>query len=109
MVKLAVTKRTCEDPAKKDRVLFKNCSTILIPAFSIGRTQELLYEIEQIIHRQRKRQAAHGIPWGDLDIIADSSLANKFSEVYKTLASCWDRKQNAECNGVVILSALSNT
>mgnify|MGYP003753866345 FL=1 len=69
---------------------FKNRGTILIPAFSIGRTQELLYEIEQIIHRQGKRLAAQGIPWEDLDIIVDSPLANKFSEVYKTLASCWD-------------------
>ena len=34
--------------------------------------------------------AAQGIPWEDLDIIVDSPLANKFSEVYKTLASCWD-------------------
>jgi metallo-beta-lactamase family protein len=69
---------------------FKNRGTILIPAFSIGRTQELLYEIEQIIHRQGRRLAAQGIPWEDLDIIVDSPLANKFSEVYKTLASCWD-------------------
>jgi metallo-beta-lactamase family protein len=69
---------------------FKNLGTILIPAFSIGCTQELLYEIEQIIHRQGKRLAAQGIPWEDLDIIVDSSLANKFSEVYNTLASCWD-------------------
>jgi len=86
-------------PGRKERVktlqkrvesCFKNLGTILIPAFSIGRTQELLYEIEQIIHRQGKRLAAQGIPWEDLDIIVDSPLANKFSEVYKTLASCWD-------------------
>ena len=86
-------------PGRKERVktlqkriesCFINLGTILIPAFSIGRTQELLYEIEQIIHRQGKRLAAQGIPWEDLDIIVDSPLANKFSEVYKTLASCWD-------------------
>jgi metallo-beta-lactamase family protein len=86
-------------PGRKERVkilqtriesCLKNRGTILIPAFSIGRTQELLYEIEQIIYRQGKRLAAGGIPWEDLDIIVDSPLANKFSEVYKTLASCWD-------------------
>ena len=32
------------------------------------------------------------ILWDDLDIIVDSPLANKFSEVYKTLACCWDRE-----------------
>ena len=88
-------------PGRKERVqilqkkiesCFKNRGTILIPAFSVGRTQELLYEIEQIIHRQCKRLAAKGILWKDLDIIVDSPLANKFSEVYKTLASCWDRE-----------------
>jgi metallo-beta-lactamase family protein len=39
---------------KRIESCFKNRGTILIPAFSIGRTQELLYEIEQIIHRQGK-------------------------------------------------------
>lgn len=39
-----------------------NQGTVLIPAFSIGRTQELLYELEDIIHRKKldainKRQA----------------------------------------------------
>jgi metallo-beta-lactamase family protein len=86
-------------PGRKERVktlqtriesCIKNRGTILTPAFSIGRTQELLYEIEQIIHRQGKRLAAEGISWEDLDIIVDSPLAYKFSEVYKTLASCWD-------------------
>ena len=88
-------------PGRKERVqtlqkkiesCFKNLGTILIPAFSIGRTQELLYEIEQIIHRQVKRLAAEGIPWEDFDFFVDSPMANKFSEVYKTLASCWDRE-----------------
>jgi metallo-beta-lactamase family protein len=86
-------------PGRKERVKalqniiesgFKNRGTILITAFSIGHTQELLYEIQQIIHRQGKRLAAQGIAWEDLDIIVDSPLANKFSEVYKALASCWD-------------------
>jgi metallo-beta-lactamase family protein len=88
-------------PSRKERVqtlqkkiasCFKNRGTILIPAFSIGRTQELLYEIEQIIHRQGKSLAAQGIPWENLDIIVDSPLANKFSEVYKKLHPLWDRE-----------------
>jgi metallo-beta-lactamase family protein len=86
-------------PGRKERVktlqkriesCFKNRGTTLIPAFSIGRTQELPYEIEQIIHREGKRLAAEGTPWEDLDIIVDSPLSNRFSEVYKALASCWD-------------------
>lgn len=41
--------------ARLERVLehaLSNQGTVLIPAFSIGRTQELLYELEDIIHRR---------------------------------------------------------
>ena len=63
---------------------FKDAGTVLIPAFSIGRTQELLYELESIIH-QRK-----GSDWDDIDIIVDSPLAAKFTEHYQALQSLWD-------------------
>jgi metallo-beta-lactamase family protein len=63
---------------------------ILVPAFSIGRTQELLYEIEEIIHRNRKRYAAAGLPWQDLEIIVDSPLAGRFTEIYRQLRPFWD-------------------
>lgn len=71
---------------------FENRGTVLIPAFSIGRTQELLYEIEQIIHQSGKKEAAQGITWEDLDIIVDSPLASKFTQVYKELRPLWDRE-----------------
>ncbi|MCP3972337.1 MAG: MBL fold metallo-hydrolase, partial [Rhodobacteraceae bacterium] len=49
--------------------------TVLIPAFSIGRTQELLYDLEGLIHRNRNRNAARRLPWADLEIVVDSPLA----------------------------------
>ena len=69
-----------------------NKGTVLIPAFSIGRTQELLYELEQIIHHDRTRRAAPGIAWGDLDIIVDSPLAADFTAGYRRLRDHWDRE-----------------
>jgi len=63
---------------------------ILIPAFSIGRTQELLYEIEELIHRNRKRFAAHKLPWEELEIILDSPLASRFTALYRQLQPYWD-------------------
>jgi hypothetical protein len=45
---------------------------VLIPAFSIGRTQELLYELEQIVHDHADRSASGDLPWRDLDVVVDS-------------------------------------
>lgn len=64
--------------------------TLLIPAFSIGRTQELLYELESLIHRQGRRHAAPGLPWNELEIIVDSPLAARFTEAYRRLRPWWD-------------------
>ncbi|MEC7729146.1 MAG: MBL fold metallo-hydrolase [Pseudomonadota bacterium] len=58
--------------------------TVLVPAFSIGRTQELLYEIESLIHE------FGGEPWNDLEIIVDSPLAAEFTRIYRDLKPFWD-------------------
>jgi metallo-beta-lactamase family protein len=65
---------------------------VLIPAFSIGRTQELLYELEDIIHRSKTKKIRSDLAWDDLEIIVDSPLAAKFTEVYRTLKPFWDRE-----------------
>jgi metallo-beta-lactamase family protein len=63
---------------------------ILIPAFSIGRTQELLYEIEGIVFKHQKQFAAIGLPWSELEIIVDSPLASRFTGAYRDLKPYWD-------------------
>lgn len=76
---------------------------VLIPSFSIGRTQELLYELEDIIHEQMQRavapereeptSTAHDRPdvdWPQLPIILDSPLASRFTDTYKALQGYWD-------------------
>lgn len=68
----------------------ENRGVILIPAFSIGRTQELLYELEDLIHRYRRQDVAESLPWDDLEIILDSPLASRFTELYRELESFWD-------------------
>jgi metallo-beta-lactamase family protein len=68
---------------------------VLIPAFSIGRTQELLYEIEDIIHRGRDHEAARGLPWDELEIVVDSPLAARFTKVYRRLEHFWDAEARA--------------
>ncbi|ETI61413.1 MBL fold metallo-hydrolase RNA specificity domain-containing protein [Marinomonas profundimaris] len=69
--------------------------TVLIPAFSIGRTQELLYELEHIIHQNKQKAVSRtrsgvSLHWEDIDIIIDSPLASRFTKVYHSLANFWD-------------------
>jgi metallo-beta-lactamase family protein len=72
----------------------RNRGVVLIPAFSIGRTQELLYELEQIIQQTQTGrgggEVAPGLRWEDLDIIVDSPLASRFTAVYEQLKRFWD-------------------
>lgn len=72
--------------------------TVLVPAFSIGRTQELLYEIEGLIHEFGDDEVAeevgsrHGatLSWKDLEIVVDSPLAADFTRIYRDLKPYWD-------------------
>jgi len=71
---------------------FGNRGTLLVPAFSIGRTQELLYELEEIIHRHADRPAGGGQCWGDVEVIVDSPLAADFTRGYAQLKDHWDKE-----------------
>ncbi len=71
---------------------FENRGSILIPAFSIGRTQELLYELEGIIHAHGERRVADGLRWDDIDIVLDSPLAADFTAGYRRLRGLWDEE-----------------
>ena len=64
--------------------------TVLVPAFSIGRTQELLYEIESLIHEFGSDEVAPDLPWQDLEIVVDSPLAATFTRIYRDLKPFWD-------------------
>jgi metallo-beta-lactamase family protein len=64
--------------------------TVLFPAFSIGRTQELLYELEAIIHRLRGHKIHQQLGWDELQIIVDSPLAARFTDAYNQLKPFWD-------------------
>ncbi|WP_159821371.1 MBL fold metallo-hydrolase RNA specificity domain-containing protein [Colwellia sp. 20A7] len=99
---------------------------VLIPAFSIGRTQELLYELESIIfqqqraqHQRAKQQKANqtavsknnqqkkqqtdqadqlATMWQNIDIIVDSPMAAKFTEQYRNFKTLWDNEAKRKLN-----------
>ncbi|MAK51983.1 MBL fold metallo-hydrolase [Marinobacter sp.] len=78
--------------------------TVLVPAFSIGRTQELLYEMESLIHEFGDRalggvsdyaplggaNPTKKLTWNDLEIVVDSPLAAEFTRIYRDLKPYWD-------------------
>lgn len=64
--------------------------TVIVPAFSIGRTQELLYEIEDILW-----EAGDDPVWKTLDIVVDSPLAAHFTRLYRQLRPWWDDEARA--------------
>lgn len=69
---------------------FEDSGVILIPAFSIGRTQELLYELEHIVHQHGTRRLAGTRRWSDLEVVVDSPLAARFTDLYRQLKGHWD-------------------
>ena len=82
---------------------------VLIPAFSIGRTQELLYELEGIIFQQQKaqqqkannkqlKQITLATMWQNIDIIVDSPMAAKFTEQYRNFKTLWDNEAKRKLN-----------
>ena len=62
----------------------KDGGTVLVPAFSIGRTQELLYELEGLIFEAKDQH------WRELAVVVDSPLAARFTAAYNTLKPWWD-------------------
>lgn len=66
--------------------------TVLIPAFSIGRTQDLLYELETLIAERRDAEIAPDLNWSDLEIVVDSPLAATFTNLYRQLKPYWDEE-----------------
>jgi metallo-beta-lactamase family protein len=66
----------------------RNRGTVLVPAFSVGRTQELLYDLEAII--AARTGADEGFDWSSLEVIVDSPLAARLTASYRKLRHLWD-------------------
>ncbi len=90
---------------RRDRLktIIEHCladrGVVLIPAFSIGRTQELLYELEQIIHQHGDSFAAPSKRWRDLEVVVDSPLAARFTTQYRQLRRHWDLEAKRRVRG----------
>ena len=73
-----------------ERVLchtLQNRGITIIPAFSLGRTQSLLYEMNQIF--EHFQLAEHCSLMKKVDVIVDSPLATRFTDIYEQLREYW--------------------
>ncbi|MFF7708704.1 MBL fold metallo-hydrolase RNA specificity domain-containing protein [Pseudomonas sp. NPDC007930] len=70
--------------------------TVLIPAFSLGRTQDILHELAEILERKAlSGEGAVGenpIDWPQLPVILDSPLASRITSAYQELSHFWNEK-----------------
>ena len=66
---------------------------ILIPAFSIGRTQELLCDLEQILSEVRSREEQWC--WRDLPVVIDSPLGADVTRLYRRFRRVWRKEAQA--------------
>lgn len=73
---------------------FQDKGVVLIPAFSLGRTQELMYEFEQIIHEESSSEGKddESNQWRHIEVILDSPLANRLTKAYRDLKPYWDEE-----------------
>ncbi|MGF1726733.1 MBL fold metallo-hydrolase RNA specificity domain-containing protein [Photobacterium nomapromontoriensis] len=70
---------------------------ILIPAFSVGRTQELLFDIETLMADAAIMPVCEGatsdkIQWQRLPVILDSPLATQITEQYDLFQRLWTKE-----------------
>lgn len=85
-----------ERQATLENILRKTLDDIgvtIIPAFSLGRTQELLYEMNGIFERLQNQHGRSVMK--SVDVIVDSPLASRFTEVYEGLQPFWDDEAQA--------------
>lgn len=68
----------------------ENSGVTIIPAFSVGRTQELLFEMNEIFNRVEKRCGCALL--NAVDVIVDSPLANRYTEIYDDLRDYWSEE-----------------
>ncbi|MEM6366005.1 MAG: MBL fold metallo-hydrolase [Planctomycetota bacterium] len=79
--------------AELERVIrrtLRDGGVTIIPAFSLGRTQALLYELNGIMERIQTTDKTSLLR--RVDVIVDSPLASRFTSIYKELKEHWGRE-----------------
>lgn len=84
-----------------ERVLtraLKDGGKVFIPAFSLGRTQELIFEIDRIRAKSTDAaatEAEQGRAIHEVPVFVDSPLGLEITRIYSSLAGFWDQESQA--------------
>ncbi len=65
---------------------------VFIPAFSLGRTQELIYEIDRILAAELKHAHTHATSLNGIPVFVDSPLGLEITKIYASLSDFWDQE-----------------
>lgn len=83
-----------ETPADRQQALedvlrhtLRDKGVTIIPAFSLGRTQALLFEMNGIFEKLQADEGQSLLK--RVDVIVDSPLASRFTELYKSMKEYW--------------------
>jgi metallo-beta-lactamase family protein len=71
----------------------ENRGITIIPAFSLGRTQEILYEMNRIFEGIEYKKTCSLID--NIDVIVDSPMAVKLTEIYNRMQGFWSEEAKA--------------
>ncbi len=66
-----------------ERVCMKQGGKIIIPAFSLGRTQEIVYVLDKIYHQRNLPR---------IKVFVDSPLSTNATEIYRNHEECFDHE-----------------
>ena len=76
-------KESIDELVEAIKVTFKRGGNVVMPTFAVGRTQDLLYILNELVREKR-------LP--PMDVYVDSPLANEATKVYLSHPSIWTRK-----------------
>lgn len=68
---------------------------VFIPAFSLGRTQELIYEIDRILAAEKNHAHAQATSLNGIPVFVDSPLGLEITKIYSSLSEFWDKESQA--------------
>ena len=65
---------------------------VFIPAFALGRSQELIYEMDRLFSNAEWLDKFPALAGGQVPVFLDSPLGLKITDIYSNLGKFWDRE-----------------